>query len=179
MDDNFQKVLTEVKNCGNVALNKIVVKSWKKTVNELLQTAVKEDEANVVKLLIEVGADVNHENTKGLTAMMEASRMGNDQSVKLLIEAGADVNHRNKKGYTALMNAVGENHVECVKLLIEAGADVNHADNDGWTALTDAAWDDNEECVKLLIEAGADVNYKRCDTSALCWAVLPKELDLC
>jgi ankyrin repeat protein len=87
----------------------------------------------VVKLLIEAGADVNAQ-PKALQgdfhrqravpeylgpALIDASRGGHSEIIKLLIEAGADVNAKDLYGRTALMYAW---HTEIVKLLIEAGA---------------------------------------------------------
>jgi len=63
------------------------------------------EDLEMVKLLIEHGADVNQKNFRGATALM-ASAVGRDPSVvKYLIEKGADVNARDIDGTTALMGA--------------------------------------------------------------------------
>ena len=59
----------------------------------------------VVKLLIEKGAEVNHTNAAGGTALISASRNGHEEVVKLLIEKGAEVNRIGQAGVTALMTA--------------------------------------------------------------------------
>ena len=57
----------------------------------------------VVKLLVEKGAEVNRTDTSGKTALMFASRQGHVEVVKLLIEKGAEVNRTDPYGGTALM----------------------------------------------------------------------------
>ncbi len=57
--------------------------------------------AEVIKFLVNRGADVNARNDNGETAMIVA--YNNADSVKALIEAGADVNIRDNEGNTAMM----------------------------------------------------------------------------
>ena len=143
---------------------------------------------DVVKLLIEAGADVNKKDKKNrYTVLMVASSAGHTEVAKLLIEAGANVNAQDKGGNTALLDASWRGETEIVKLLIEGGADVNamiQVDSVGrtnkagdveilWdiTALMIASDLGHTEKVKLLIEAGADVNTRNSGGyTALMWA---------
>ena len=87
----------------------------------------------IVKLLIENGANVNLQNNDGVTALMISSIYSNSYSsldaVKLLIENEADLNIRDRDGNTALllsyMNSDKHSSLDAVKLLIENGADIN------------------------------------------------------
>ena len=81
-----------------------------------LMYASRDGYTDIVKLLIEAGADVNApaismffvintvfgqkfgETLEGFTALMAASEYGHTDIVKLLIEAGADVNAMTEKG---------------------------------------------------------------------------------
>jgi uncharacterized protein len=55
----------------------------------------------VVKLLIEAGADMEAKNRDGDTALIWALYSGKAEASQLLIDAGADVNVRNQMGKTA------------------------------------------------------------------------------
>ena len=105
----------------------------------------------VVKLLIDNGADVTADNNY---AIRNASREGHTEIVKLLIDAGADVTARDNY---AIRYATYNGHLEIVKLLIDAGADVTAVDNQ---AIRYASYNGHIEVVKLLIDNGADVNAK-------------------
>ena len=102
----------------------------------------------VVKLLIDAGADVTAMNNK---AIRLASENGHLEVVKLLIGAGADVTANDNE---AIRWVSYNGHIEIVKLLIDAGADVTANDNE---AIRWASRYGHIEIVKLLIGTGADV----------------------
>ena len=57
----------------------------------------------VTKLLIEAGAKVNIKDKKlGMTPLMYASKIGNENIVKILLKSGANLSQTNNKGETAL-----------------------------------------------------------------------------
>ena len=92
----------------------------------LILATMKEDE-NMVKSVLQAGADVNRINqqTGGQTALMEAASKGCTKIAILLIEAGADVNIVDMSGHTALMLAVLEGNLRIGEVLIKAGAEVD------------------------------------------------------
>lgn len=57
-----------------------------------LLRAVRDEDVERVKSLVEAGEDVNQRNACGETALMEAARTGNLSVVRFLTDAGADVN---------------------------------------------------------------------------------------
>jgi ankyrin repeat protein len=118
-----------------------------------------EGKTDVVKSLLEKGADINALDGDGWTAMREASRNGHTEVVRLLLEKGADISTHDGDGWTALSLAAGGGRTEVVKLLLERGADVNAQTWNG-TALHSAAERGHTEIVKLLLEKGADVNAR-------------------
>ena len=102
---------------------------------------------DIVKLLIDAGADVNIRDDWH-TALFEA--IANNHSsdiIKLLIDANADVNSKSNSNSTILMELAIEvsytfdfdkmsNLLNSAYLLIEAGADIDAKNDDGQTALS-------------------------------------------
>lgn len=86
----------------------------------------------VVKQLLDFGADINESNEVGWTALHAAAFLGADKIVKHLVENGADIEAQNGCGQTALSLAVGRNqtglirrtvpHMTTAELLLELGA---------------------------------------------------------
>jgi ankyrin repeat protein len=62
---------------------------------------------DTVRVLLEVGADVNAANNAGDTALHAAAYTGADRVVEYLVQRGANINARNKIGKTALGYAQG------------------------------------------------------------------------
>ena len=116
------------------------------------------ESVEVVKFLIDNGADVNLKNNGGMTALMSASDVSHEL-IELLIKSGARVNEVDDNGKSALMYAIiSSSDIEVVKFLIDNGANVNLKSNDGETALMNAYIRGNKELVELLINSGADAN---------------------
>ena len=70
-----------------------------------LVTAIRNEDAQAVRNLIDNGADVNARDGEGNTPLILASFYASPECVALLLEKGADVNAANKAGVTALIRA--------------------------------------------------------------------------
>ena len=93
---------------------------------------------------------------RGDTAIMAASRGGNEALVLELVKRGAEVNARNEYGYDALMIASGRGHTAVVAVLLNHGADPNTR-NQHFTALGLAAAFDHLPVCLLLVARAADL----------------------
>ena len=101
--------------------------------------AANQDQARVVELLIQRGAEINLQNSVGDTALTCAANNGHERVVELLIRRGADVNLRDSIGCTALTISSQHGHERVVELLLRHGADINLQNSGGDTALMRAA----------------------------------------
>lgn len=120
-----------------------------------------------IRFLINIGANVNHENIKHETAIFYAGF----EKAKILIDSGADVNHVDE-GYASPLFF---SDLKTSKLLIENGAIVDQSDMEGDTPLSVAASYKDVEKGKFLIENGAYIHNINLSTfSAL--ELMPVEL---
>jgi uncharacterized protein len=100
-----------------------------------LMRAVAEKHPEVVRALIDRGADVRARSKGGFTALLFASQQGEVASAKMLLAAGADVNEKTPKNGTALVVAAASGREQFAIFLLENGADPNAADTYEVTAL--------------------------------------------
>ena len=122
--------------------------------------ASRNGQLEIVKYLVEHGADLNAKDEDNETAFILASKCGHLGIAKFLVETGADVNAEGKFGWTALIYASRRGNLEMVKYLVENVANVNSKYDKGWTALMFASENGNLEIVKYLLQNGSDVNAK-------------------
>src|SRR5215831_2206164 len=110
---------------------------------------------DILKLLIDAGADIKARNDMDATALLWAA--SDPVKARLLIERGADVTVASRQGRTPLMVAAARKGAAAiVELLLAKGADVHTKDLLGNTALTLAARAGDLETVNLLMAKGAD-----------------------
>ena len=128
-----------------------------------LRFAVAERHADIVRALLDGGADVNKANKNGATPLSASTSHSSTEIAMILLDAGANLDATNKEGFTALMYAAGKGNFEITKALLNAGANPNAKDNEGWTALIFVAEQGNPEIAKALLNAGANPNVKEQD----------------
>lgn len=135
-----------------------------------LQSAARQRRDDMIKLLIELGADVDVGDPTPLVAAVMRDHV---PSIKMLLEHGANIEQPGQEGFRPLPLAIAEDKYEAAKALMEAGADVNAASGDeGLTPLMIAAGQTAPaegarfvpgsarptDIARGLIDGGADVN---------------------
>lgn len=118
---------------------------------------------DLVKMLVEAGADVNLSDGSGVVPLVRAivSWHETDEVVKYLIECGANVNACEGESWTPLEAAVHENASDIVKILLKAGANPQIFSEKGEYSLVTAADWGYVDIVKMLLDAGANPNFSR------------------
>ena len=116
----------------------------------------------LVKLLIEKGAHIEHRDKKGFTPLILAATLGYCRIVQLLLMYGADVeaqSERNKD--TALSAAAQSGKYECCEILLAKGqANKEHRNISDYTPLSLAASGGYVNIIKLLLDYGAEINSR-------------------
>jgi hypothetical protein len=134
---------------------------------DALHLAVDMGKANVVKILLEHGADKNGKDSFGQSLAMTAASNHHADILAMLIKAGTDINAPNQYRITPLAVAAEQGHLDLVNMLVAAGAKVNARDTSGGTALSVAILRGYKEIVEALIAAGTDVQRDKDDLLAL------------
>ena len=146
-----------------------------------LITASEKRHLNVVKVLLEHGADTNVHTNDGASALQMACQQDEMEIVKLFLEHGADLNILGFQNQTPLGAACLFGQLEIVRLLIARGADVNlglppillacsELGGEGRTHIDLLSfWDRKYEIVKLLVEQGVNVNVAHPQSGLLPW----------
>ncbi|CAF0726075.1 unnamed protein product [Brachionus calyciflorus] len=165
-NENGHTPLMEASSNGNLECVKILVECGLANVNtysaEFKETALTlasyKGHVDVVRYLLEKGADCEHKTDEMHTALMEACMDGHVEVAKILIENGASVNMPPDAFESPLTLAACGGHVELADLLIDNHADLEERNDEGYTPLMEAAREGHEEMVALLLFHDADIN---------------------
>lgn len=123
--------------------------------------AIAFDNLELVRFLLEHGADPNAEVDEGYTCLLTAIESDAGESIPIVAElmrAGADIHATGTNGWTPLHMAAARGHVKKARLLLDAGADVNRRKkiDASETPLMEAAFTGEPSAVVLLLDHGAD-----------------------
>ncbi|XP_041945953.1 dynein axonemal heavy chain 12 isoform X1 [Alosa alosa] len=122
----------------------------------LLVTAIRNNNHDMMKMLLCMGANVNQEGANQRTALHEAARLGKQDFVEQLLKAGAWPDPHSAYGLTPLALAAQIGHMGIVHTLLKRGADVKSQAQDSASILFEAAASGNAEVISLLLKYGAD-----------------------
>jgi ankyrin repeat protein len=123
-----------------------------------LMNATISESADIMKLLISNGADVNQRNNDGASALHFAAGDGSLERIALLVEGGGDVTVASESG-TPLSWAAGNGRAEAIRFLAQRGCSCETVGTLGIPPIFMAAVAPSEESVIALVENGADVGY--------------------
>ena len=124
-----------------------------------LMWAARHGNIELMRLLLEAGADTERRDFNGDRALLWAAQAGQAEAVALLLASGSPpVSPDDPYGMTPLHLASRGAWPETVRILIEAGAPLDALDQSDSTALYEAALSQDPETVRLLLAAGADPN---------------------
>lgn len=136
-----------------------------------------------VKLLLELGADVNSRDLDNRTPLLCAAAYNKLDShfdtIEALLMHGSPVNALNIDGSTPLHCLAWLADVRTIDLLLKFGADVRIKNYRGEIALLEAIRVENFEVIKLLVSRGSDVNSRSFDgKTPLHWACMYCKIDI-
>lgn len=130
-----------------------------------------------VELLLNAGANTNHQDRYGRTALQLASNMNELSIVSILLSAGADVDLADFDGVTALMRAAFYGNSAVAKVLLDAGASRELKSAHGETALDVAVQSRRDEVATVLRDdRHAETSVLPAVLAALFPRILPEEL---
>lgn len=123
-----------------------------------LHFAAQSGRMEIMKILLEKGADIEARAAGRVTPLYLAAVRGQVNAAALLLSNGAVVDVENRSGLTPLYAAAQRGDVPMVSCLLKAGANINHSGRNGWTPLHIAVQSGYSEIVEIMLENGADVH---------------------
>ena len=138
-------------NSDLMELNKI-----KGVTDSPLVYAVRLNQPEMVKHLIDKGDNINAKDSEGWTPLMIAVKNNQPEIARILIDEGSEVNYKGPDGSTALINAIETKDIKTINRLIKANANVNLKSEKGESPLQKATLIGSQEIISILKEAGAN-----------------------
>jgi len=115
---------------------------------------------DILKYLVEKGADVNAQDNNLVTPLISLANRNNIDGAKYLLTHNADPNIADNQKQTPLHYAAASGLFEMVKILLEYNAKLELRNSYGRTTLILAAREaGNLDVIKLLVESMGLVNY--------------------
>ena len=130
----------------------------------------KDKNANITRLLLQQGMDVNTRDKQQATPLHFASSIGHSEIALALLDHGADVNaldaggqtplHRVSLKYRSRYEDSESNCHHLAQLMLERGADVNARNKNQESPLHFASFMSNLETARVLLDHGANIHIK-------------------
>lgn len=123
--------------------------------SQALHLAAARDHLDMVKLLLDRGANPNARTSWGATPLSSTSNL---RIAQLLIARGANVSARDEVGSQAIHRAASSTGLDLVKLLVRHGADPLARDKRGCQPIHEAAQSGTIEIMRYLLSRAARVD---------------------
>lgn len=138
--------------------------------------AVDRGHGEVVRLLLDRGADPDAKGEGGFTPLGAAALHGHARIARLLLAAGASTEERGSSGNTPLIEAVLLDRREVVRELLPYRPDAARHNREGLSAVALAARLGHVEVLDMLLGSGADPNgLDRGGRPPLYWALFNRQ----
>ncbi len=144
-----------------------------------LIVAASKGQTDLVKFLIEKGADINRANDFGNTSLHYAAWASDFEAFKCLFDKGANINVVNSQGQTPLQYSCMGGNFEIMKYCVSSGMDIKAECDDGSSLIHWAAYGGNLEMFKYLESEGLDYNIGDKDGSPpIFWAASGNRIEI-
>lgn len=120
-----------------------------------LLIAAQRGNTELVKLLLQHGADPKVENQQGLTPLIAATECGNHELVKLLMKSGAHP-VPNKNNESAISHAAEGGKTECLAIMLTSPIIPSNEEELLSMPLNYAILHRHKDCIELLLKYGAE-----------------------
>ena len=123
-----------------------------------LMLAARFNGVDVVEYLVERGASLDLQDSRGFSASHYAVMGGKTENILRLIELGANILKDSFDNISPVYLAAEHGHARIVQLLLDHGADVKNASIDGTTPITLAAQKGHLETIQVLLKNGCSLH---------------------
>ena len=154
------------------------------SLDEMLSLACRQGKLDIVKLLIQSGAKVNHRNKAGNTPLLESCSQGHVLVARFLLDNGAEIDAPTETTLDSPLTwACTLGNTEVVEELLKQNANVEHRTKDGCTALMFACLAGHERVADKLLDHKAEINVesdsnKDSPLTFACWKGHSEVVDL-
>ena len=152
-----QRMIETIKKVLDIGLNPNIQGVLKPTFP--LHQACSGNKPDLVKLLIDYGADVNLVDAKGRSPIYYAILKGSIETINVLIEHGCCLNYKGIHDETPLVTSFRRKDPAIVRFLLEKGCDIEARNKVRNTPIFSIDCREGDtEILKIMIEKGADIN---------------------
>jgi ankyrin repeat protein len=129
--------------------------------------AASHGDMEIVRLLVDGGADVDPVDGRGFTPLIYSAERGHTELARYLLSKGALANRHTRDGRTALHFAAENGNAEIVSALLAKGAQPSQTFDKVQPVLQSAVLNGHDKVIETLLEAGADPNLHAPGTTPL------------